>query len=194
MRGGNVAQGAEDALEDDGEQAHQQQRREDLAYDVHHGGLLEAQGQDHRKEQNGEQYRRHAGQVRRNGHLKGAGGGTGNGYHGADAQDDGAHEDLGRDAAGPVKHSLAAAHPQQGKHTQQRQADIGHIVSGEAGQPLLAELHAQIGREYHVARAEKHGKQREAYHDHIAEEVAFLLCTLTLLLKFQKYACHECYK
>ena len=76
-----------------------------------------------------------------------------------------------------MQHRFTAAYPQQGEHAQHGQADVGQEVSGKARQPLLAGLHAQIGRENHIARAEKHGKQREAHHDHVAERAAFLLHT-----------------
>ena len=111
-QGGDVAQRGNDALDDDGEQTQQQQRRQDLAHDIHHGGLLDAQGQDHREKQHGKQHRGHAGQIGGNGHLKRGGGGAGDGHHGADAQDDGAHQDLGGHLAYAEGHSLAAAHAQ----------------------------------------------------------------------------------
>ena len=172
---GDLTHRGNDALDDDGEQTQQQQRRQDLAHDVHHGGLLDAQHKDQRKEQHGKQHRGNTGEVGGDGHLKRGGGGAGDGHHGADAQDDGAHQKLGRHLAYAADDGLAAAHAQQGEHTQQRQADVRDEVGGKARQPLGACFHAEIGREHHVARAEKHGKQREAHHDHVAEGVAFLL-------------------
>lgn len=129
--------GRDHALDNNGEQAHQQQRREHLAYNVHHGGLLDAQGQDHREEHHGEHHRRYAGQVGRDGHLISAGAGAGDGHHGADTQNDGAHEDLGGDSARPFQYLLAAAHAEQGEHTHHRQTDIRNEIGGKARQPLL---------------------------------------------------------
>ena len=174
-QGGDLTQRGDDTLDDDGEQTQQQQRRQDLAHDIHHSGFLDAQSQDHREKQHGKQHRGHAGQVGGNGHLEGGGGGAGDGHHGADAQDNGAHQDLGGHLAHAEGHSLAAAHAQQGEHAQQRQTDVCDEVGGEARQPLRPGLHAQIGREHHVARAEKHGKQRKAHHDDIPDGVVFLL-------------------
>ena len=173
-QGGDLAQRGHDALDDDGEQSHQQQRREHLAHDVHHGGLLQAQHKDQRKKCHGEHHRRHAAEVGGDGHFVGAGAGAGDGHHGADAQHDGAHKDLGGELARAPQHLLAAAHAQQGKHAHHGKADVRDEVRGKALQPAAASLHAQKGREDHIARAEKHGKQRKAHYDNLAEGV-FLL-------------------
>ena len=170
-QGRDAAQRRDHTLDNNGEQAHQQQRREHLAYNVHHGGLLDAQSQDHREEHHGEHHLRYAGQVGRDGHLIGAGAGAGDGHHGADTQNDGAHEDLGGDFARPFQYLLAAAHAEQGEHTHHRQTDIRDEIGGKARQPLAAGLHAQKGREDHVARAEKHGKQRKAHDNDICRGV-----------------------
>ena len=64
-----------------------------------------------------------------------------------------------------------AAHAEQGEHTHHRQTDIRNEIGGKARQPLAAGLHAQKGREDHVARAEKHGKQRKAHDNDICRGV-----------------------
>ena len=66
---------------------------------------------------------------------------------------------------------------QQGEHAQQRQTDVRDEIGGEAQQPLRAGLHAQVRREDHVARTEKHGKQRKADDNDVPDGVVTLLHT-----------------
>ena len=190
---GDLTQRRDDTLHNDHRQTQQQQRREDLAHDVHHGGLLDTQSQNQREKQHGEQHRGHTGQIGHDGHLIGGGRGAGNGQHGADAEDDGAHQEPGGDPADPIRHRLTAADPQQRKHSQQRQTDVREKIGGKPGHPLRARLHPQIRGKHHITRAEKHGKQRKTHHDHIPETVSLLLCTHMLLIPFSSASpCGSC--
>ena len=189
-QGGGLTQRGDDALDDDGKQAQQQQRRQDLAHDVHHGGFPDAQRQDQREEQDGKHHGAHAGQVGDNGHLIGSGGGAGDGHHGTHAQDNGGHQYRCGYLAHAADHSLTAADPQQGEHGQHGQADVGNEIGSEARHPLGTGLQAQKGRENHVACAEKHGKQREANHDDVSDETVFFLHNSFSPLLFPNFASH----
>ena len=166
--GRDRAERRDNALDDDGRKAEQQQRREHLAHDVHHGGLADAQREDEREKQHREHHGRHAGQIRRDGHFERAGGCARDGDHRADAQDDRAHEDLGRHTADALEHGLTAADAQQRKHGGKRKTDVRDEIRAESGQPRRSGFHAQIRREDHVPGAEEHGKQGKANNDDIA--------------------------
>ena len=173
--GRNRAERRDDAFDDDGRKTGEQQRREHLAHDVHHGGLADAQREDEREKQHREHHGGHAGQVRGDGHFKRAGRRARDGDHGADAQNDRAHEDLRRHTADALEHGLAAADTQQREHGREREPDVCDKIRAESGQPLRAGFHAQVWREDHIPGAEEHGKQCETDNDHVACRPIFRL-------------------
>ena len=69
-------------------------------------------------------------------------------------------------------------------------------VTAETGLDALTHaVEAYIGRFYNTRETRSlslihiYGKQREAYHDHIAEEIAFLLFVHTILLYYPQIRC-----
>lgn len=91
----------------------------------------------------------------------GGGGSPGNGQHGTDAQHNGAHERCGGNPADAGGDPVGTSLPENGKHSQQGQSDVGHKVTEKAGQPLRTRFQSQIRGEDDITCAEKHGEQGE---------------------------------
>ena len=166
--GRDGADGIDNSHDDEDQQADQQTGSEDLSHNIHHRGLPDAQQQDQRKKQRGEQHGAEARHQRADGHLVGAGCRSGNGQHGTDTKHDRTHQQCGGDPPDPARDALGAAAVENGKQCDQCQADVGDIVADKAQDPLGAGFQPQVGRENDVAGTEKHGKQGKTDDKYIA--------------------------
>ena len=146
---------------DQDQQANQQSGGQDLSHDVHHRCFPHAQQQDQQKEEDGEERRTEAGHQRGQRGFVGGGGGPGDSQHGADAQHNGAHERCGGNPADAGGDPVGTSLPENGKHSQRGQSDVGHKVTEKAGQPLRTRFQSQIRGEDDITCAEKHGEQGE---------------------------------
>ena len=124
----DIADGRNEALDDEDEKSDEQCGGEYLADNVDDCRLLDAQKQDDGKEDDREHHGRHAAEERRYAHFQCGRCGSGDGDHGADAQDNRTHEDIRcrmADAAGDV---ICPACVQDGEHRNERKTDIGDKV------------------------------------------------------------------
>ena len=147
--------------------------------------LTDAQGKDKGEEYDGEHDGGYSAYVGHDGHFVGGGCGAGDGDHGTDAEDEGAHEHCRGHLAEARGDRLAAADTQQSENGKHRKTDVGDEIRREAAEPVGTCLDSEVGRENYVACSEEHRKQRKSDDDNVTDTMRFLQIHLLSSLFFR---------